>query len=126
MYRVQKEAWFAASHHLRNYHGKCENMHGHNWRVLVIVEGRKLDAGGMLIDFGILKREILDVLSALDHKNLNEIEPFDRIEPSAENLARYVCDNMARRIDTERIRVAQVDVWETHTSRAMYIPDTDE
>ncbi len=125
MYRVRKEADFAASHHLRNYNGKCENIHGHNWRVVVTAEGRDLNAGGMLIDFGDLKRTLKEVLQRFDHTDLNVVPPFDVQEPSAENIARNVCDEMAKRVDREGVRVVEVEVWETTTSCATYIREAD-
>ncbi len=120
MYEVSKEAHFSAAHHLRNYHGKCEHMHGHNWRVRVHVRGEQLNDGGMLVDFGILKKALKDVLETLDHKDVNEIPPFDTIEPSAENLARYVLERIGTVIDTDQRQTFKVEVWETTTSRAVY------
>lgn len=121
MYRVMKEAQFSASHHLRNYNGKCERMHGHNWLVQVVAEGEKLKEGGMLVDFGKLKAAMMTVLDRLDHNDLNTMEPFTEIEPSAENIACYVCEEVAAVIDRPGIRISEVRVWETSTSRASYI-----
>lgn len=121
MFRVSKEAYFSASHHLRNYNGKCENIHGHNWKVVVSAEGEALDKGGMLIDFHELKAALNEVLDLLDHKDLNATKPFDSIEPSAENIARFIAEAVAEKIDREGVRIARVSVWETTTSEAVYI-----
>ena len=120
MYEVSKEAHFSAAHHLRNYHGKCEHMHGHNWRVRVHLRGETLNEGGMLVDFGIVKKVLKEVLETLDHKDINEIPPFDTLEPSAENLARYVLERVAKQLDDARVQTFMVEVWETDTSRAVY------
>jgi len=123
MYRVTKEAYISASHHLRNYNGKCERMHGHNWRVKVTVEGEKLNEGGMLVDFHEVKACMKKVLDVLDHSDLNELPPFTKIDPSAENIAKYVFDNISELLNTENARVSQIEVWETPTSCATYIAD---
>lgn len=121
MFRVTKEAMFSASHHLRNYKGKCEQVHGHNWKVAVTAEGETLTEGGLLVDFKELKRALKTVLERLDHEDLNAVAPFDRIEPSAEHIARHICQEVAALIDTDRVRVCEVAVWETPTSMAVYI-----
>lgn len=123
MHRVAKEAYFSASHHLRNYGGKCENIHGHNWKVTLVAEGERLNDGGMLIDFAELKRALKEVLSRLDHHDLNTVPPFDEIEPSAENIARHICEEAAKIIDRDGVRVAEVQVAETNTSTATYISE---
>ena len=94
MYTVCVEDWFAAAHYLRNYHGKCENPHGHNYRVKVYVSGKNLDKGGMLIDFSVLKKHLKSVLENLDHHDLNSTPYFKEQEPSAENISRYIFDSL--------------------------------
>ena len=121
MYRVTKEDMISASHHLRNYQGKCEHVHGHNWKIKVTVEGEKLDDGGMLVDFHQIKNSMKQVLERLDHKDLNEIPPFTEKEPSAENIARYICIEVGKLINTANAKVKQVEVWETPSSCATYI-----
>lgn len=121
MFRVAKEATFAAAHHLRNYQGRCENMHGHNWRVQVVVEGAKLGADGILVDFNVLKRALNEVLDQLDHHDLNTLTPFDKEEPSAENLARFIAGKVSERVDGDHAKVCQVNVWETEHSVASYL-----
>ena len=131
MYEVRVTADFAAAHFLRNYHGKCENLHGHNYKVYAHVRGTELDAGGMLIDFSVLKEALRAVIATLDHTNLNDIAFFDQ-NPSAERIARYIYEGMVSRLSEKHIDVTgknggaklhAVDVFETETSRARYIAD---
>lgn len=120
MFEICVEHTFAAAHALRNYHGKCENLHGHNYRVHVGMEGAELDDGGLLFDFAELKKQLRETSGYLDHQNLNELEPFTVINPSAENIARYICEEVQKRLAAGR--VAYVRVWETDTSFATYRP----
>lgn len=132
MFEVRVEDDFAAAHFLRDYHGKCENLHGHNYKVFVHVQGKCLDSGGMLLDFSVLKAALKKVLSGLDHTNLNDIEEFDQ-NPSAERIALYIYTHLAdelkeqgidlSRADAGGIRISKVDVFETDRNRARYIPD---
>jgi 6-pyruvoyltetrahydropterin/6-carboxytetrahydropterin synthase len=125
MFRVTKESMFSASHHLRNYKGKCERVHGHNWKVSVTACGRTLTEGGLLVDFKELKRALDEVLERLDHEDLNAVEPFTTLEPSAEHIARYICTEIATLIDSPTVTVCEVAVWETPTSMAVYIREDD-
>ena len=126
MYEVSKLMVFSASHRLRNYHGKCEELHGHNWRVRVYVTGEKVDDAGILLDFKKLKDVMNEVVDArLDHKDLNSIPPFDEIEPSSELIAKYIFDEMAPKIDDDRVNVDRVEVWESDTSCATYKPTSE-
>ena len=95
MYILTVEDHFSSAHQLRGYQGKCENIHGHNWRVVLKVKGSELNDIGLLIDFHELKSILKDILNQLDHCNLNEVEPFDKINPSSENIAQYISDNTA-------------------------------
>ena len=119
MYEVTVERTFAAAHALRDYHGGCENLHGHNFRVRVRVEGESLDQTGLLIDFLELKRALDAVIDPYEHQNLNETAPFDEINPSAENIAKWFHDRIHDGISA---RIAEVRVWETETSSAAYRP----
>ena len=92
MYEVTVEAGFSSGHYLRNYYGKCENPHGHNYKVRVTLAGRELDETGLLLDFKLLKNILRPVIDRIDHQMLNDIEPFIEINPSAENIARYFYD----------------------------------
>lgn len=126
MYEVRVNADFAAAHFLRDYHGKCENLHGHNYKVYVHVRGNKLDEGGMLLDFTQLKKVLRDVCELLDHKNLNDFDYFDQ-NPSAERIATFIAEKIIEAIpslkksDEETVSLYAVDVFETDTSRARYI-----
>ena len=123
MFEVTIEETFAAGHALRNYRGKCENVHGHNYRCQVTVEGTKLNEIGLLVDFVELKRAVHTVLDRLDHQWLNEYPPFDVLNPSAENIAKYIYDQVNQGIvETEGTRIACVKLWETDTAHATYRP----
>jgi len=119
MYTVRVEADFAAAHYLSHYHGKCERLHGHNYRVRVRARGAVLDSGGMLLDFGELKGALREVLAALDHSDLNAIPDFAG-DPSAERIAKYIFDALS--IKLPGAPLASVDVFETPTSMARYEP----
>jgi 6-pyruvoyltetrahydropterin/6-carboxytetrahydropterin synthase len=121
MFEVTIEETFAAGHALRNYHGKCENVHGHNYRCQVTVEGEQLDSVGLLVDFVELKRVVHSVLDRLDHQWLNEFPPFDVLNPSAENIARYIYEEVSKGLGPkETTRLAFVKLWETDTASAIY------
>jgi 6-pyruvoyltetrahydropterin/6-carboxytetrahydropterin synthase len=121
MYEISVDCSFSAAHALRHYRGKCEQVHGHNYKVRVTVAGEKLDETGLLIDFADLRSAITGVASRLDHQFLNELPPFDRVNPSAENLARHFYDEVAKQVGTG-LRLSQVTVWETDVSSATYRP----
>jgi 6-pyruvoyltetrahydropterin/6-carboxytetrahydropterin synthase len=123
MYEVTAEDTFAAGHYLRDYKGKCENPHGHNYKVQVTLRGEELDRAGLLLDFKDLKVVMKHVIDYLDHQMMNDIEPFTRINPSAENLAKYFFDETNARLKQTtdgRVGVKQVTIWETDTSIATY------
>jgi 6-pyruvoyltetrahydropterin/6-carboxytetrahydropterin synthase len=125
MYEVRVETDFAAAHFLSHYHGKCERLHGHNYRVRLWARGSELDAGGMLIDFGVLKGMLRDVCGKLDHQNLNEFPVFSR-DPSAERIAKYIFDEMLALLERsgyDTKLLSAVEVYETPTSMARYVRD---
>ncbi|HTS13054.1 MAG TPA: 6-carboxytetrahydropterin synthase QueD [Candidatus Limnocylindrales bacterium] len=124
MYEVFVDETFAAAHNLRNYKGKCENLHGHNYKVRVALSGAELDASGLLYDFVHLKGVLQTVIRGLDHKYLNEMKPFDTVNPSAENVARYIYDETMKQLhqSPSGAAVSSVTVWETETSAATYRP----
>lgn len=130
MFEVRITDDFAAAHFLRDYNGKCENLHGHNYKVYVHVEGNGLDEGGMLLDFTLLKTALKEVLSKIDHTNLNDIADFDQ-NPSAERIAVYIYKNMLKFLSEKGLdlsknsnrRISKVDVFETDKNRARYIPE---
>ncbi|HEY6389887.1 MAG TPA: 6-carboxytetrahydropterin synthase QueD [Bryobacteraceae bacterium] len=123
MFEVSVEQTFAAGHALRDYKGGCENVHGHNFRVRVTVAGEQLDSTGLLVDFLELKSLIDEVIAYLDHKFINDLPPFDAINPSAENLAKYFYDRVSVGMKNEApVRISEVCIWETDTSSAVYRP----
>jgi 6-pyruvoyltetrahydropterin/6-carboxytetrahydropterin synthase len=124
MYEVSVEDTFAAAHNLRNYKGKCENLHGHNYKVRAIVAAKELDAVGLVYDFVQLKQVMQSVLRSLDHKYLNEIPPFDKLNPSAENLARHIYDEASKQLPAapNGAGIASITVWETELTKATYRP----
>ncbi|HOP86268.1 MAG TPA: 6-carboxytetrahydropterin synthase QueD [Syntrophorhabdaceae bacterium] len=111
---------FSAAHRIEEYHGKCEELHGHNFKVEVLFEGDKLGPGGMLIDFKVLKNLLKDILSSLDHKYLNEIEFFKKRACSSEYIAVYIYNGLKKLIDNLNIRLHEVRVWESESAYASY------
>jgi 6-pyruvoyltetrahydropterin/6-carboxytetrahydropterin synthase len=124
MFEVSVEQVFAAGHALRNYKGKCENIHGHNWRVRVVIEGERLDGTGLLVDFIDVKDLMGSVIARLDHQFLNEVAPFDVTNPSAENIAEYFYEQMSTGLAATPVpvRIREVKVWETDIQSATYRP----
>jgi 6-pyruvoyltetrahydropterin/6-carboxytetrahydropterin synthase len=123
MFEVTVEAGFSSGHYLRNYKGKCENPHGHNYRVLVTLAGAELDEAGLLLDFKLLKTLLRPVVEYLDHQMINDLEPFTELNPSAENLAQYFYQQTSRQLDEMtggRVRVKDCTLFETDTSFARY------
>ncbi len=123
MFEVSVEETFAAGHALRGYKGKCENLHGHNYRVRVSIEGDKLADNGLLVDFVDLKRVLRGIIERFDHQYLNDVPPFDTLNPSAENMARYFFEEVASGLaapGNNGARVAEVKIWETDTATATY------
>ena len=121
MFEVMIERNFSSAHQLRGYKGKCENLHGHNYKIEIFARGRELDHIGLLVDFGELKTAADDIVQYLDHRNINELPPFDaELNPSAENLARYILERVAAQVGDERVQVYKVRCYETPTSVATY------
>ncbi|MCX7990727.1 MAG: 6-carboxytetrahydropterin synthase QueD [Proteobacteria bacterium] len=121
MYKAGVWDHFSSAHYLRNYQGKCENLHGHNWKVEVVVKGEDLDKSGMLIDFGNLKKYLKEILDLLDHKCINEeIDYFKEKSPSSENLARYIYDKLTEKIKDFDVSIDYVKVFESENSFAIY------
>ena len=123
MYELKIITQFAAAHRLENFYGKCEALHGHNWKVEVFLAGARLDEAGLLMDFGQIKARTNALLEEIDHKYLNELEPFREQNPSSENLARYLFEQLAAALNREGVRVSRVNVWESDTSCASYYRD---
>jgi 6-pyruvoyltetrahydropterin/6-carboxytetrahydropterin synthase len=123
MYEVTVEETFAAGHALRNYHGKCENLHGHNYRIEVILQGPELDSIGLLVDFIEVKKIMQTVVNRLDHQFLNELPPFDQLNPSAENIAKYFYEQISGGLKSDNGATLQrIKIWETDTTSATYQP----
>lgn len=123
MFELSVEQSFAAGHSLRNYKGKCENVHGHNYKVQLKVMGTELDHAGLLMDFGDMKRILREVIAILDHHFINDIEPFTTVNPSAENMAKYFYDEITRRMPVGSPTVlGEVKIWETDIQYAAYRP----
>ena len=123
MFEITVQAGFSSGHYLRDYHGKCENPHGHNYRVLVTLVGEDLEPNGLLLDFKLLKQVLKPTVDYLDHQMINDLEPFTQLNPSAENLAKYFFDNTAHELDrltSGRVRVKDCTLYETDTSFARY------
>jgi 6-pyruvoyltetrahydropterin/6-carboxytetrahydropterin synthase len=123
MYELKIQTHFAAAHQLRMVADKCENLHGHNWKVEVCVAGREVNDAGILIDFGELKRHLADIMAVLDHKFLNELDIFPDGNPSSEGIARYIADKLQAKIEDPALSVARVTAWESDNASATYIPE---
>jgi len=122
MYELKIITHFSAAHRLENFYGKCEALHGHNWKVEIYLVGDRLDDAGLLKDFGEVKARAHEILQEIDHKYLNELPPFTRQNPSSENLARYLFERLAAALDSDRVKVSKVSVWESETSCASFFP----
>lgn len=122
IWRLTVRSDFAAAHALRNYNGKCENIHGHNFAVEAVIEGDKLSGDvEILLDFKIMKTELKDVLELLDHKDLNCTPPFDSMNPSSENLARFIYQELGKRLEAHGVRVYSITVSEKAAQSATYL-----
>ena len=123
MFELRVITRFAAAHRLTMVGTKCENLHGHNWKIEVFVKGASIDAGGVLVDFGVIKRHVRELMESLDHKYLNELDYFqDGTPPSSENIAKYLADRLTDSLDLPGISVSRVTAWESDDASATYIP----
>lgn len=120
MYELRVITQFAAAHQLRIFGGKCEKLHGHNWRIEVSLAGNKLNDGGLLIDFREVKEATDGILEELDHSFLNELPQFEGQSPSSENIAAYVFEKLSSKLNNKRIRVTKVTAWESDSAGASY------
>ena len=121
MYELKVVTKFAAAHQLAMVGSKCENLHGHNWKIEVYVSGENTDRAGVLLDFGVIKKHVRDIMSLLDHKYLNELEYFQQDQPSSENIARLVATALQKRLENQTVRVSRVTAWESDDACATYI-----
>jgi 6-pyruvoyltetrahydropterin/6-carboxytetrahydropterin synthase len=124
-YRLTVFTEFAAAHSLRGYPGECGRVHGHNWRVEVEVEAGALNGLGMGMDFKTIRQAARTVAAELDHRNLNDIKPFDEINPTAENIAAYFHRGLSGMLNGGAVRVASVTIWETDTAGVRYSEEDD-
>ena len=123
MYTIAIEQHFDAAHFLRGYQGKCEAMHGHRYKVVARLNASKLDDIGLAYDFGLLKQHLGEILSRFDHTCLNDVPPFDEINPSSENIAATVYQELKPKLDGEPVTITGIEVWETPQSWVTYSPD---
>lgn len=123
-YTLKVVSDFAAAHSLRNYPGDCSRLHGHNWKVETEIQASELDELGIAIDFKTVKQVTKQVTDELDHGFLNEIPPFDRINPTAENIAAYIYRRLGEEINEPRVRVHAVTIWETERACVRYTEET--
>lgn len=126
MYELKVVSRFAAAHNLREFYGKCEDLHGHNWLVEVYVASDSLDKTGLVMDFGVIKKHLAETLDEIDHKYLNELDYFKENNPSSENIARFIFDRLAPKISEAsggRARLTKTSAWESDNSCATYIAE---
>jgi 6-pyruvoyltetrahydropterin/6-carboxytetrahydropterin synthase len=123
MYTLNVETKFASAHQLRGYKGKCENIHGHSWKALVSVCSETLNDIGLAMDFTDLKRITDEIIKPFDHINLNDIYPFTDINPSSENIAKYIFDSLKKKAVAYPVKVKAVTVWESDSAFAVYTED---
>jgi 6-pyruvoyltetrahydropterin/6-carboxytetrahydropterin synthase len=124
MFELKVTQHFAAAHNLREFGGRCENLHGHNWFVEAVVRAEELDKIGLALDFGLLKTHLKAVLEMLDHKYLNELPDFQSQNPSSENIARFIFQHLAPLVEREtsgRARLHSISAWESENASATYI-----
>ena len=120
MYELTIETHFAAAHNLRGYEGACERLHGHNWRVEARVKAERLNAIDIAIDFKVFKAETEKIMERLDHRYLNEVPPFDKINTTAENIAKYIYTELSKVLNDGNVKVSLVRVWESEKASAAY------
>ena len=123
MYEVSVKQHFDAAHYLRGYQGKCEALHGHRYQVVAKVKTSQVDEIGLAYDFTVLKQYLADILSRFDHTCLNDVPPFDKINPSSENIASTIYNELEPRLDGTPVSLSCVEVWESPDSWVAYSPD---
>jgi 6-pyruvoyltetrahydropterin/6-carboxytetrahydropterin synthase len=121
MYELKIVTQFGAAHRIRDIGGKCEDLHGHNWKIEVYVMGEELGKDGLVIDFKVVKEAAKEIIDRLDHKFLNELEEFEDINPSSENIARLIYEDLAHKLDNDKIKVSRVAAWESDSACATYL-----
>ena len=126
MYELKIITDFSAAHNLRNFRGKCESLHGHNWKVEVVVGGSRLDDSGVVVDFAEIKSLTREVIAEIDHRYLNELPFFTQHNPSSENIARYIFQRLSEKINDNRVWISRVTAWESQDACATYIAESVE
>lgn len=124
MYELMIRTKFAAAHQLRNYNGRCENLHGHNWKVDVYIQAESVNDIGLAIDFKELKDSTDYLLEQVEHRFINEVFPFTEINPSSENIAKWLYDGLTKKLNDGNLKVSTVRVWESDTAVASYFEKT--
>ncbi|MFZ0613527.1 MAG: 6-carboxytetrahydropterin synthase QueD [Desulfobacterales bacterium] len=123
MFELKIVTHFAAAHQLKMVAEKCENLHGHNWKIEVCLKGEKLTPAGILMDFGEVKKKVADIMARLDHRFLNEISPFNETyAPSSENIAFYIAGELQTELADRPVAVSRVTAWESENACATYLP----
>jgi 6-pyruvoyltetrahydropterin/6-carboxytetrahydropterin synthase len=126
MYELKIVTEFSAAHNLRNFRGKCEALHGHNWRVEVVVRGSGLDDSGVVLDFAEVKGATREVMEEIDHRYLNELPFFTANNPSSENIARYIYERLGEKLNNDRVQISRVTAWESQDACATYFGESTE
>ena len=124
MYELKIITEFSAAHNLRNFRGKCEALHGHNWKVEVVLSGKNLDESGVVLDFAEVKGATSEIMSEIDHRYLNDLPFFMENNPSSENIARYIFHRLQAKIDNDRVRIRRVTAWESQDACASYLSES--
>ena len=123
MFELKVTSHFAAAHQLTMVAKKCENLHGHNWKIEVRIAGKQLNTAGVVMDFGEIKKSVREIMKTLDHKFLNDLECFQDGNPSSENIAKYIAEALEEKITAPDVWVASVTSWESDDACATYFPD---
>jgi len=126
MYELKIITEFSAAHNLRNFRGKCEALHGHNWKVEVVLCGKNLDDSGVVLDFAEVKGATNEIMSEIDHRYLNDLPFFMENNPSSENIARYIFHRLREKIDNDRVRIMRVTAWESQDACASYLGESTD
>jgi len=124
MYELKIITEFSAAHNLRNFRGKCEALHGHNWKVEVVLSGKDLDDSGVVLDFAEVKGATSEIMSEIDHRYLNDLPFFMENNPSSENIARYIFHRLQEKIDNDRVQIIRVTAWESQDACASYLGES--
>ena len=120
MYKLNVVSKFSSAHQLIGYDGACKNIHGHNWKVRVAIECSKTDEIGLSIDFGVIKKHLNTVMDYLDHKFLNDLPEFKEINPTSENIAKFIFEYLEKLLTTQNCKLSEIEVWESDNSSVIY------